>query len=532
VPGSIKRWAEVALARNSLWPPRRRSWPRGCSEGVLVKNVTDWLALTALVSVTLGVLTLTNGSATAAPTPVTPTASVAALHAGANVQRREQGGRYHVPTGAFFNDPRGGWPARLRIEHQIVRAINATKKGATISIAVYSFDRIPVARRLIAAAHRGVHLQMLVDNHQDTRAMKMVRAVIGTDRDKKSFIYKCRAGCRTDSPHGLLHSKIYMITKAGASKWALFYGSDNLTMNAARHQWNDLYMSSGNEALFNDYVGLFDDMKHDYNTEQPPYPTFCGIPKNGASCDDAVDSGTTVVFPRLVGPRNDPIVDILNRVQCITLTPDGKRVRTKLMVSMHTIRGRRGDYLADAYRRKFAEGCDARFSFGIVGARTKGHLAAKTVRGRMPLRSTGFDYHPDSDPVKNPDHKLDLSLDYYSHQKYLIIDGNYAGSPRTHLVFTGSSNWSGTSNDDILVNVVGRQVEHEYERNFNFEWHPPNSRNAYTTTYDHFRVAETHLRADGTTYTTYHTVTKKHVIVNPALVWHKGEDLGPYWEGD
>jgi PLD-like domain len=444
------------------------------------------------------------------------------------------GGRYHVPTGAYFNDPRGGWPARFRIEHQVVRAIDSAKKGATMRIALYSFDRIPVAQRLIAAVHRGVHLQMLLDDHQDTRAMKMVRAVIGTNRNKKSFIYKCHSGCRTDNHKRLLHTKFYTITKAGASKWALFFGSQNLTMNADRHQWNDLYMMDGNKPLFDDYVALFDDMKKDYETAQPPFPTFCGIPQNGVSCDDAVDFGTTVTFPRLVGPHNDPIVNILNRVQCITVTPAGKRVRTKLMVSMHTIRGRRGDYLADAYRRKFAEGCDARFSFGIVGARTKGHLAAKTVRGRMPLRSTGFDYHPDSDPVPNPDHKLDLSLDYYAHQKYLIIDGNYAGNPNAHLVFTGSSNWAalGAVNDEILVDVIGRRVTREYERNYAFEWHRPNSRNAYTTSYDHFRVPVQHTRPDGTTYTTYTTKTRKHVTVNPLFVWHKGEDLGPYWEGD
>src|SRR4029453_15563421 len=106
----------------------------------------------------------------------------------------------------------------------------------------------------------------------------------------------------------------------------------------------------------------------------------------------------------------------------------------QLAVNMPTTRGRRGNYLADAYRRKFAEGCQARFSFGLVGAYTKGHLGAKTARGRMPLRSTGFDYPPDSDPVPNPDGKVDPSLDYYSHQKIFIIEGNYAGNPHARLV--------------------------------------------------------------------------------------------------
>src|SRR5690348_18002535 len=45
-----------------------------------------------------------------------------------------------------------------------------------------------------------------------------------------------------------------IFTKTGGSKWALFFGSHNLTMNAMRHQWNDLYLMDGNEALFNQFV--------------------------------------------------------------------------------------------------------------------------------------------------------------------------------------------------------------------------------------------------------------------------------------
>jgi phosphatidylserine/phosphatidylglycerophosphate/cardiolipin synthase-like enzyme len=444
------------------------------------------------------------------------------------------GGRYHVPTGAYFNDPRGSWTARMRIERQVVHAIDATKKGAVIRIALYSFDRIPVAKRLIAAKKRGVHIQMLLNDHQDTKAMKMVRAYLGTNTNKRDFIYKCHSGCRTDNRKRFLHTKFYTFTKTGGSKWALFFGSHNLTMNAMRHQWNDLYLMDGNKPLFDQYVYLFDDMKKDYEKQQPPLPDFCGIPADGVSCDDAVDNYTTVTFPRYLGPGNDPIIKILDRVQCLTTLPNGKRIRTKLAVNMHTIRGRRGDYLADAYRRKFAQGCQARFSFGLVGARTKGHLGAKTSRGRMPLRSTGFDYHPDSDPVPNPDGKVDLSLDYYSHQKFLVIEGNYAGNPHARLVFTGSSNWGalGAVNDEILVNVIGKKVAQQYMRQFNFEWRPGNSRNAYTTTYTHFRVPVTRMGPDGHKVVTYQTRTRKHVTVDPSLVYHPNWNYGPYWEDD
>ncbi len=461
----------------------------------------------------------TTASAAGGPASYAGASSTAQATAPATVttQRKGKGkgkGRYHVPTGASFNNPRGGWDVRLRNERKVVHAIDNTRKGAVIRFALYSFDRIPVAKRLIAARNRGVHVQLLLNDHQDTRAMKMLRARLGTNVNKRDFIYKCHSGCRTDGRKRLLHTKFYTFTKTGRSKFALFFGSANLTMNAARHQWNDLFLMDGNEALFDQYINLFNDLKKDYEKQQPPLPTFCGIPANGVSCDDAVDFGTTVTFPRYLGPGNDPIIQILDRVQCITTTASGKRVRTKLAVNMHTIRGRRGDYLADAYRRKFAEGCRARFSFGLVGFHTKGHLGARTPRGRLPLRSTSFDYHPDKE-VKNPDGKLDLTLDYYSHEKYLVIQGNYAGNPHANLVFTGSSNWGalGAVNDEILVAIQGKKYARQYMANFDFMWKPGNSRNAYTTTYIHFRG-------------------KRVTRIDPSVVYRPGADYGPFWEGD
>ena len=133
----------------------------------------------------------------------------------------------------------------------------------------------------------------------------------------------------------------------------------------------------------------------------------------------------------------------------------------------------------------------------------------------------------------NPDDKLDLTLDYYSHQKYLIIQGNYAGDPNANLVFTGSSNWGalGSVNDEILVAVQGKKIARQYLANFNFEWRPGNSRNAYTTSYTHFRVPVVRMGPDGEKVVTYKTVTRKHVRVDPSLVYRAGR-LGPYWEGD
>ncbi len=425
--------------------------------------------------------------------------------------------RWKAYNGPFFNDPHLK-SRHFTIERRVIDTIRHTPKGATIRIAVYSFDRMPVAEALIAAYHRGVKVQMLLNDHQDTRAMKAIRAAIGTNRFGRSFLYKCRASCRgTANQYNNLHSKFYSFTQAGKSKDVMAIGSANMMLNADVHQWNDLYFMSGNTALFDQFTDLFTDMKHDYAKRQPAR-FFCGTPVDGKACDDSVDKYTAWAFPKLSGPKNDLVLDLLDKVQCLTPDGAGGQTRTKLALAMHTMRGKRGDYIAAAIRRKYAEGCDFRVDYGLIGFHTKQILGAATARGRIPLRSTGLDYHPDDDFDLNHDGEDDVILDFYSHQKYLVIQGTYDGVPNTDMVLTGSSNWASlsTANDEIWFTVHGRTVAKKYLDNFNFEWNSGrNSRNAYTTTYTNFRVPQLRRSADGTLHTVYVTVRRPVTSVQP-----------------
>ena len=54
-------------------------------------------------------------------------------------------------SGGFFNNPWGDRPAKFRIERQVIEAIRHAHKGSHIRIAVYSFDRLNVARALVDA---------------------------------------------------------------------------------------------------------------------------------------------------------------------------------------------------------------------------------------------------------------------------------------------------------------------------------------------------------------------------------------------
>ncbi|MDT0185955.1 phospholipase D-like domain-containing protein [Microbacterium sp. ARD31] len=436
--------------------------------------------------------------------------------------------KWTAPRGPFFNDPhlRKGW---FNIERRVVDTIRHTPKGSTIRIAIYSLDRMPVAQALVAAHRRGVKVQMLLNDHWENRAMKVIRAEIGTNRRKDSFIYKCRASCRgTQNEFNNLHTKFYLFSQAGRSEDVIAVGSANMTLNADRHQWNDLYFSDGNHVLFRQFVSLFNDMKKDYSTRQPPR-FFCGTPLT-TYCDDTVDKNTVWVFPKNSGPKNDLVIDMLKKVQCLTPDGSGGVTRTRLALSMHTMRGSRGDYLAAAIRRKWAEGCDFRVSYGLIGFHTKGILGAPTRRGRIPLRSTGLDYNTDDNFDLNNDGIDDLILDYYTHQKYLVVQGTYNGVPDTSMVLTGSVNWSSlsTANDEVWFTVRGEKVANKYLKNFNYQWNSPrNSRNAYTTTYANFRVARWVEGPDGTRRKVWRTVRRPVTTVEPD---HYVE--GPYWEDD
>ena len=433
-------------------------------------------------------------------------------------------------SGPFFNDPHLA-KGHFQIERRVIETIKNTPKGSTIRIAIYSLDRIPVASALVAAHRRGVRVQMLLNDHWENGAVRMLRNEVGKNPRRDSFVYKCKQSCRgAANEFNNLHSKFYLFSQAGTSEDVVAVGSANMTRNAAIHQWNDLYFTAGDHELFRQFVGLFNDMRKDYDTRQEPI-AFCGTPANALACDDSLDKHTAVAFPRVSRPKDDLVVHLLDRVRCLTPDPvTGAVTRTRLALSMHTMRGNRGDYLAEAIRQKWEQGCDVRVTYGLIGYHTKGVIAAPTKRGRIPLRSTGMDFNLDDNFDLNNDGIDDLILDYYSHQKYLVIEGTFNGVPNTSMVLTGSVNWSSlsTANDEVWFTVRGPVVAKKYLRNFDYQWNNTrNTRNAYTTTYANFRVRREVRQPDGTVRTVWRTVRRPVTTVEPDRYLP-----GPYWEAD
>lgn len=395
--------------------------------------------------------------------------------------------RWKVPIGPKFNNPMVP-KDRFVIERHLLRAIRNTPKGEKIIISAYSLDRQVVADELIRAHKRGVKVQVLLNDHLVPGAQVRIQKVLGNNTKKKSFLKRCVSGCRADdNEYNNLHSKFYLFSRTGRNRNVVMLGSYNMTLNAVRWQWNDLWTSVGKRTLYDQFEALFNDMRPDWDRRRATYE-FCD---SGLVCPAGdLQKYHTFVFPRHTTKDKDVILDILDNVQCVYTAAEGYQKRTKLRLSMHTMRGNRGNYIADKLRELYAQGCNLRVNYGLMGFHTKQQIGAPTARGRVPLRSTGFNLRDDV-PTGDPEiDDMPESIERYTHHKYFVLKGSYKGVPDSHIVWTGSTNWSslGTPQDEIMFSMHGRGLVRDYMANFNLMWEKPYSRDAYTTTYSSWRM--------------------------------------------
>ena len=432
---------------------------------------------------------LSSGASASAPTS-SPAASAPATSAAPAARKPgKPNKKWKVPTGAKFNNPM--IPSkRYVIERHVLRAIRNTPKGEKITISAYSLDRQVYADELIRARKRGVKVRVLLNDHLVPGAQVRIQRVLGHNTTKKNFLKRCTSGCRADeNEYNNLHSKFYLFSRTGKNRNVVMLGSYNMTLNAVRWQWNDLWTTVGKATLYDQYIDLFNDMRPDWDKRRATY-AFCEAGLNCPAGDQ--QKYYNIVFPRYTTPSNDAVLDILNNIQCVYTDAAGVQRRTQLALSMHSMRGRRGNYIADKLRDLYAQGCNLRVNYGLMGFHTKQHIGAPTARGRVPLRSTGFNLKED---VPTGDSEIDNMPEYierYTHHKYFVLRGSYKGNVDSHMVWTGSTNWSslGTPQDEILFSMHGRGNVRDYMENFNLMWQKPFSRDAYTTTYSSWKTVD------------------------------------------
>jgi len=160
--------------------------------------------------------------------------------------------------------------------------------------------------------------------------------------------------------------------------------------------------------------------------------------------------------------HHDPIISMLDNVHCKGATGHtGNKVHhTVVRVVMHAWNDDRGQYLAQKMRQLYAAGCDVKLMYGFAGESVRNTFANRVKRGYMPIHTTGYDTD------------FDGFIDLYTHQKELLIDGNYGGDSSSRIVVTGSSNWNddGMRGDEEIFTInLGGQYS-DYIDNFRFIW--------------------------------------------------------------
>jgi phosphatidylserine/phosphatidylglycerophosphate/cardiolipin synthase-like enzyme len=368
---------------------------------------------------------------------------------------------HYTPTfGPKFNNPYGTRDARRRLITNVIRTIDSTPgyvrprtaSGALarcpsnprlfpsqITISLYSIADRGFVDALIRADRRCVSVQLLMNNHlNETTSPSWGRLLhaIGNNPTKRSWTRRCVAGCRG---HAVLHSKFYLFSRAGKARHTVMVGSSNMTSNAVKVQYNDLFTVNGNAALFRGYRSVFNEMKRDRVVVNP-----LRIQQAGPL------TSTFYPFPAATA-RTDRTMAALNSIRCTGARGAGINGHSVLYINMHSWHGTRGLYLAHRVRRMYDRGCYVRILYSFMGHGTFALLTHNTG-SRMIARRVLF-----PGPRGNVAAK-------YSHMKMFAVSGKVGSDPSAWVTWTGSNNWSDRSikGDEVTIRIPSHSVYRAY----------------------------------------------------------------------
>ncbi len=362
-----------------------------------------------------------------------PSAVVRAV-AGADLAPRTGG---HVD----FNDPFGSRSEQFVLVRRTTAMIRTAGPDSTVRMAAYSLALPSVARALVAAHDRGAQVRVVVDDHSRSwGAVRRLRAALGADTSRSSFVTACRLSCR--GGRGNQHAKFLLVGPRGGTgdDWGdrlVAVGSMNLTRFSNQRQWNDLFWVR-DPGAYDQFAEVFDLMVAD--RAQPRL----SLPETRSGFD-------TDVAPYSSDPGVDPLRRRLAAVGCRgAARGTGRDGRTVVRIAMHAWNGSRGIALAERVARLQRQGCDLRVLYGSGMGR-----AVATV-----LREAGV-------PVRDSAHQ-----GRRVHEKMMLVSGVYDGQRDADLVWTGSHNWSDRSvrNDEIMLRVAGRGLVRAYRANHAAMW--------------------------------------------------------------
>jgi phosphatidylserine/phosphatidylglycerophosphate/cardiolipin synthase-like enzyme len=361
--------------------------------------------------------------------------------------------------GPRFNDPEDS-AAQMNIMGPIIDSINSASCGQTIRATMFSIsDDEPgptFATALVAAHQRGVIVKVLMDQHSDNATWQSLVTELGNDPNAGSFAALCPGGCLSHFGGSYLHAKYYMLSGGSDANKTVTISSANPTSAQASSAWNSSETVKGNVALYNSYVHYFTAMsKGAINGPGPLSPDYYDT-TDGTAARHL--SPPAYQWPKARN-RSDTWVDFLGNVKA--------PAEINIAMFQWSAHGSPGDtnYLELAKKLVSLAGTGVKVHILMTASQVD-----DSVQDYLAAHPNNIDVHDTSQGQDANGNAL-----HYTHDKYMIINGTYAGITNSKIVFVGSSNWTLNGvfhNDETDVKLTGSTTydafltdwQHQYDR--------------------------------------------------------------------
>jgi len=383
--------------------------------------------------------------------------------------------KYRVSSGVTLNNPIGPDKVKFAIINKIHGAITHAPRGSHIWIMSWNVMWQSSVKKILAAQKRGVVIRVLMDSGNASaevpnRAWRLLRAGLAKynkahPKAAKSQAKVCKGACRRSSG-GQAHAKFFLFEKAGASKYVVMQGGNNLTLASAINQWNDMYTHTGNVDLYRFMVQRYKEMWKDRN----PKKQWMGYTDN--------PKFKIYLSPRGTGfgksETSDPLLKTLNATKCKGANggAGNGNGRTVIRVAPDVLRGVTGSSwgwkVAYRLRQLWNAGCDVKVGYTIMGKEIYQLLKRGTGRGAVPMRHLVQDFNGDKE------------FDRYFHLKVWTINGVIGSDKSAYWMMNGSSNVSpmGAKSDENIGVYRPASIVKRYQKHVEYWFNnpPPSAR--------------------------------------------------------
>jgi len=315
---------------------------------------------------------------------------------------------------------------------KLIRAIDATPKGATIRVSTHGTSDSTVVSHLIAAKNRGVHVKYTSWHKDYLRAGKTLlnrlKKVLGTNVKAKSYLKLCKGACNLSGSGAIHHSKVvlidYVINDAGKRvRYLSFVGSSNLSTGSVTKSWNHNQLIVGHKKLYNALRSYVDAMKVDRTRRYSNKPI-----KDGPYA--------LYLFPAVKAVN--PAYELLRGVSCKAASGYGYKGRTVVRVMMFSW-AKSMARVAEQLKYLEKKGCDV----GVI--LTKDMTDSRIIKILKVARIRAYNSRGDN---------------RFMHAKTVAISGTIKGKSR-HVVVSGSLNltYNGMlKSDEVVVATDGKSA--------------------------------------------------------------------------